>query len=98
MHKFLLVSLFLILNQCVSLRSVSITPQPKDRSNKIRAEVSKWVFLGLNFSNTYVEELPEKLIAQCPDGLVTGIITRFQIVHYPLLRKMLITSDAYCVK
>lgn len=97
-HKFLFIGLITILCQCVSLKSVSITSQPKDRSNKIQAEVSKWVFLGFNFSNEFVEELPQKLITQCPKGLVTGIITRYQVVHYPFLRKMLVTANAYCVK
>lgn len=92
------ILLFVFLWNCVSLKSVSITPQPSKRDKKIDAEVRKFVFLGFNFNNEFVEELPDKLIGKCPKGTITGITTRYEIQNFFLFHFMNIKANAYCVE
>lgn len=87
-----------LLTQCAYLRSVSITPQPSDRSKKIQAEVSRFVFLAFNFDNDFLDELPKKLSAQCPDGKITGIVTKYEDIVYFLAHTMKVSATGYCIK
>lgn len=88
---------FLFLISCASLRSVSLTSIPIARDNKVTASVSKWVILGLNFDNNYVEDLTTKLRSNCK-GKVTGILTTYQATHYLIVSKHEITSAGFCLK
>ena len=66
----------LFLAGCASLKSVSLTSIPKSRNTQVSASVNKWIVLGLNFDNDYVEGLTTQLQSKC-DGKVTGILTRY---------------------
>jgi hypothetical protein len=86
---------FLLLVSCASLRSVSLTSIPKERENKVTASVSKWVILGINFDNDYVEGLTSKLRSDCK-GKVTGILTTYQATSYLFVSKHEITAAGFC--
>lgn len=82
---------------CASVNSVSITPIPKERSNKVRAEVSKIIILGFNFDNDFIDALVPKLQQQCPNGKVTGLLTKDEVISYFLVFKKQVTATGYCV-
>ncbi len=98
MKKSLFIISLFVFCQCAFLHSVSITPQPADRNNKIEAEVSKTVILAFNFNNDFLNELPEKLLSQCPNGKITGLVTKYEHYSYFLWYVMKIKSSGYCVK
>ncbi len=87
---------FLLLVGCASLKSVSLTSIPKKRKTKVTASVSKWVLLGINFDNDYVEGLTSKLRSDC-SGKVTGILTTYQATSYLFVSKHEITAAGFCV-
>ena len=70
----------LSLSHCVSLNSVSLTNIPKNRENIIRASVEKDVLFYINLDNNYIEPLAKKLEDQCSDGVVSGILTKHEII------------------
>ncbi len=86
------------LTHCASLNSVSLTQIPKDRTQKIQADSSKWVFFALNFNNDYVDQVTESLRAKCPQGKVTGILTKYVTTAYVFVFKHEVTAEGYCVK
>lgn len=81
---------------CASLRSVSVTSIPQNRNEPVVATVSKWIFLGLNFDNDYVDELTTKLRQNC-DGKVSGLMTKYETTFYLIVSKDQITATGYCV-
>lgn len=85
---------------CVSLHSVSMTQIPADRSKRVHAEASKFMFLGIAFDNDYVEEARDQLAKKCKGGKVTGILTKDELVNYFLyiFASRRIEADGYCVK
>ena len=83
---------------CATLSSVSLTQIPKVRTNKVMADSSRWIFLGLNFDNDYVEKVTADLRSQCPNGKVTGILTKFMTRTYLILWKNTIQAQGYCIK
>lgn len=85
---------------CAQLQTVSMTPQPfpKDREVPIQADVSKLVFLAFNFNNDFLEEIPTKLTAQCPNGKITGLFTKYEIIQYFIAYRMNVIAKGYCVK
>jgi len=86
----------LAMTGCASLKSVSVTSIPPNRSEKVEASVSKWIFLGLNFDNDYVDELTDKLRQNC-SGKVTGLLTKYESTYYFIISKDEITATGYCV-
>ncbi len=93
---FIIISTSLLLNSCASVNSVSITPIPKQRNQVVKAEVSKFIFLGFNFNNDFVDDVTDQLIQQCPDGIVTGILTKDEVISYILAFTRKITATGYC--
>ncbi len=87
----------LLLPGCASLHSVSITQIPVDREQQIEAEVHSWVVLGLIFDNDFVDSMRDKLRSQCPNGKVTGILTKYETYTYFLFWKRSIKATAFCV-
>ena len=78
-----------------------MTGVPKERSDRIHASVEQTVVLYLNFSNSYVDHLSEKLRAQCSGGVVSGILTKTESICYlPLCFVYVskITATGYCEK
>lgn len=85
---------------CVYLNSVSITSIPKDRTHKVMAEANKFMFMGFNFNNDYINNIPADLARQCPGGKVQGVLTKDENVDYFLyfFWTKKITAEGYCVK
>jgi len=93
----LLVSLFaLTLGGCVGLNTVSMTQVPAERENIISTNSSSWNFVGINFSNAFVDEAIEKLKSQCPTGKIEGVYTKHQTTGYVLVFKREVIVSAYC--
>jgi hypothetical protein len=86
-----------MLSGCASLRSVSATSIPSDRNHPVQAEVSDWNILGLKFDNDFVDKLPTQLQAQCPNGAVRGILTKYENYYYLLAFKRVAHAQGYCV-
>ncbi|TGK36451.1 hypothetical protein EHQ12_10490 [Leptospira gomenensis] len=88
------------LNGCVFLQSVSITQQPPagQRNVPIETEVSKFVILAFNFNNDFLNEIPEKLSAQCPKGKISGLMTKYEKVSYVFAHRMVVKAKGYCVQ
>ena len=82
---------------CVSLNSVSISPIPADRSRKVSAEASTMTFLGVAFSNAFVDTLTVDLASQCPNGSVKGILTYFENTIYFIMVERRVQATGYCV-
>ncbi len=93
-----LLVLISLISSCVSLHSVSLSSIPEVRSQEIKAEVAKTVFLAFNFNNDFVDELSEQLRKQCPGGKVQGILTKHMMIGYFLVFVHQIEARGYCVK
>lgn len=83
---------------CVSLKSVSLSSIPKNRSNPIEAEVSRFVFLGLSFENNFVNELTDDLKNQCQGGIVTGVLTKHETKFWLIGHTDRVVANAFCDK
>ncbi len=83
---------------CAHVNSLSITQIPIKRDQKVEVTVSKIVILGLNFSNDYVDEMTDDLKSQCPNGKVTGVLTKDVEVNYFLwiVYKKQVEVTGYC--
>lgn len=93
----LLITMFVIsLSSCAALHSVSMTPVPKVKKKTVKVELTNWAFLGIHFSNDFVDELPEQLKAQCPNGRITGLMTKFSTKWYVLVQNRIVESVGYC--
>ena len=99
LKKAILFSLFtLSLSGCVGLNTVSMTQVPAERDNKITTNSSSWNFIGINFSNVFVDEAIENLKSQCPTGKIEGVYTKHQTTGYVLVFKREVIVSAYCNK
>jgi len=98
--KFLLPLSLLILTACTSLSTVSLTSIPAQRSNVVTADVSKTIILGFNFDNDYVDDLENQLKNKCPNGVISGILTKDEIIDYfiMIVWKHHIVATGYCNK
>lgn len=94
----LLASVFF--SGCVSLNTVSLTSIPSQRQKPINASVEKFMVLGFNFDNDYVDVLTDRLRAQCPNGQITGVLTKDEDTNYFLyfFWKKNVSAQAYCVQ
>ena len=83
---------------CASLKSISIAPIPSNRSRIVRAEVSRMSFFKVNFNNSYVDELIQKLVDQCPNGSIEGILTKEERYYYIyfLIEETRVSAKGYC--
>jgi hypothetical protein len=82
---------------CTSLQSVSVTQIPGDRSRPVHAEVSNTAFLGIHFDNDFLEELTPQLLAQCPHGRITGLLTKQESSLYVIIATRRVIATGYCV-
>lgn len=90
------LSLALLGIGCASVNSVSLTPIPSNRSKVVKAEVSKLIILGFNFDNDFIDGLVGNLKQQCPNGVVSGILTKDEIISYFLAHTHKVTATGYC--
>lgn len=91
--------IFSLLVGCTSLNTVSLTSIPAQRNKPVAAEVSKFIFLGFTFDNDFVDELTSDLKRQCPNGVVSGILTKDEAVNYFLFIfwSHRVKAQGYCV-
>jgi hypothetical protein len=84
---------------CVSLNSVSLTAIPEKRTQKVSVEKGKVIILGFNFSNDFVDDAVEDLRQQCPNGKITGLLTKDENINYFLffVWKKRVTATGYCI-
>lgn len=87
---------FLTASSCAYINSVSLTPIPAQRSHVVKAQVHKWIFLGFNFDNDFINPLVEDLKTQCPNGIVSGILTKDENISYFLVEKKLVSTTGFC--
>ena len=85
---------------CTSLNSVSITQIPAERSQKVQVQKEKFIFLGFTFDNDFVDDSVESLKRQCPNGKISGLLTKDEDVNYFLyiFWKKRLTATGFCVK
>lgn len=88
--------LLLGLSGCASVNSVSLTPIPSQRARAVKAEVSKFIILGFNFDNDFVDPLIDQLKQQCPNGVVSGILTKDEMISYFLAHTRRVTATGFC--
>lgn len=95
---FILLNLYLV--GCVSLNTVSLTSIPAQREKPVSASVERFMVLGFNFDNDYVDMLTDKLKNQCNNGTISGILTKDENIDYFLyiFWKKTITAKGYCVQ
>lgn len=88
-----------MLSGCVSLQSVSLTSLPADRNQRVKAEAERFIVLGLNFDNNYVNSLTSDLKSQCPNGTVSGVLTKSESINYflYLFWTSRVTATGFCV-
>ncbi|MBP7281281.1 MAG: hypothetical protein KBA66_06890 [Leptospiraceae bacterium] len=103
LFKILLIALLVLASgivNCVQLHSIAINsqPEPKEREKQITAQTDKLVFLAFNFNNDFLDEAPKKLLEQCKDGKIKGIVSKFETVNYFLFIRYVIKASGYCVK
>ena len=91
-----LLAAALLLSHCASVQTVSVSSIPKDRSRPVSAQVSRLIILGFNFDNDYVEPLVSELKNKCRGGMVSGILTKDEVISYPFVHKRIITASGYC--
>lgn len=91
--------LSILLASCTSINSVSLTSIPADRSKPVSVEVSKFQVLGFNFNNEYIDGAVAELSRKCPNGKVTGILTKDENINYFLyfFWKKQISAKGYCI-
>ncbi|MBC7658192.1 MAG: hypothetical protein H7249_00635 [Chitinophagaceae bacterium] len=100
LKRFFIATALTALTACHSINSVSLTQIPQQRNKKVTAEVSKFIFLGLNFDNDYVDGLVGKLKDQCAGGQVKGILTKDEVINYffMIFHTRAVTATGYCVQ
>ncbi len=81
---------------CAAVNSVSLTPIPAQRNHPVKAEVSKWIFLGFSFDNDFIDPLVGDLKQKCPNGVISGILTKDETISYFLLFKKHVSATGYC--
>jgi len=94
--KLILVLALVGLVGCASVNSVSLTPIPSQRAKQVRAEVSKLIFLGFSFDNDFIDPLVSNLREQCPNGVISGILTKDETISYFLVFKKKVTASGFC--
>jgi hypothetical protein len=96
--KILILISMLFLASCTHMASVSQTSIPAKKGKVVSAEVEKNIIFLFNFSNAYVDEINDKLVAQCPNGSVQGVLTKHEsITYFPIIfHRVKITAEGYC--
>jgi len=89
-----------LLSSCTSLQTLSLTSIPAKRDKPVRAEVSKIVFMAFTFDNDFVDDMTNQLKRQCPNGVVSGVLTKDEVVDYFLMLvwRHRVTATGYCVQ
>jgi hypothetical protein len=83
---------------CASVNSVSLTSIPAVKEQEVKSTASKVIFLGFNFNNDYIDNMSEELQKQCPNGKITGILTKDETINYFLffVWERRVTAKGFC--
>ncbi len=95
---FITLAAILTLSGCMSLNSVSLTQIPSDKGHLVSASAHDWLFLGLTTQNDFVDEAINNLKQECPNGKLTGVLTKHQTTAYVLVFKREVIASGYCKK
>lgn len=87
-----------MVSACASLQSVSFSEMPAQRDHQVTAEASKFMFLFVSFSNSFVDSLPLELQEQCKGGSVQGVMTKHENYSYVLFNRTRVTAKGYCIR
>ncbi|NJL25857.1 MAG: hypothetical protein HC902_12265 [Calothrix sp. SM1_5_4] len=100
MRSLVLLCLTTFIQACASLNSVSVTPIPANRANEVSAQSQRWIIFGFNFDNDYADQVAKDVGRKCPDGKVTGILTKDETYMYFLafVMKRQVVATGYCLK
>lgn len=81
---------------CASVNTISVSSIPKERSRMVKAVASRLIILGFNFDNDFVDSLVDDLKSQCKGGMVSGILTKDEVISYVFAHKRVITARGFC--
>lgn len=87
---------FAFLSACASVNSVSLSPIPAKRDRVVQAEATRFIILGFNFDNDYVDQIHQSFRAQCPGGVISGILTKDEVISYFLAHKRRVIATGFC--
>ncbi len=95
-----ILGMLMCTSACTHLASVSTSSIPKNRSNKISTQVKRFIFLGFNFNNDYVNDITFNLAKQCEGGRVQGVVTKHEnVMYFPAFaHEVRVTATGYCSK
>lgn len=96
LKAFVLVFLVSQISGCAIVNSVSLTPIPSQRSHPVRAQVEKLIFLGFSFDNDFIDPLVSELKDKCPNGVVSGILTKDETISYFLVFRKRVVATGFC--
>ena len=100
MKFILLIIIFIFISCSHSVHLVHMSDQKLDQKitagKKIKAQSEQTVILGFVFDTNYVEEARNKLIASCPSGEISNIMTRYSTSHAFFHWKNIIYTEAIC--
>ena len=96
------LSLFVVaalLQGCAHLASVSVTAVPPDPGSEVSTVIeSPLIVLGIRTEHDYVDDVVKDLKRQCSDGLITGVLTKHEVITWPFVQKHRITATGKCVR
>lgn len=93
---FNLIGLSLLAVSCASVNTISLSSIPKERNRPVKAVASRFIILAFNFDNDYVDSLVEDLKSQCKGGVVSGILTKDEVISYVFAHKRVVTARGFC--
>lgn len=90
--------LLFLASACTTVQSAYLTnlSAPVSDARPIEAKSSKLVFLGMNFDNEYAFEARDSLYAQCPGGMVTGVLSTYETKSYVFFTDHIVRARGYC--
>ena len=95
----LVLPLLIALQGCAHLNSVSVTPVPPEAGTEIETIVeSPLIIMGIRAEHEYVDEVVKDLKKQCSGGLITGVLTKHEVIYWPFVKKHRITASAKCIR
>lgn len=87
----------LALSGCTAIQSVSLTQIPENRSQEVTAYGTQYSFLGIAFTNHFIDRAMDDLKSQCPRGRLEGVLTEYQETLYLLIFEREVKVSAYCI-
>ncbi|MCS6902190.1 MAG: hypothetical protein RMJ98_22405 [Myxococcales bacterium] len=97
LRSLLLLLLLVASSACTTLKSFSMTQVPADRSRPVEASETSGGLFGIFFSNSFVDEVAEQLRAKCPQGRLSGVVTKYESTLYVIWVSRKITATGYCL-